>query len=111
MYNHQTEIVALRSQKGFLGAAAVKTDLEPVVCPTAELEHARLLVEREILDIDLATRFVNGRRLPLNQPAVVHGGFGRQRHLKVAVGTFSGGGGGCGGGEKINRIIILVMIF
>ena len=38
-------------------------------------------------DIDLATGFVDSRRLPLNQPAMVHGGFGRQRHLKVAIGT------------------------
>ena len=51
-------------------------NLESVVCPAAELEHARLLVEGEVLDIDLATGFVDGRRLPLDQPAVIHGGFG-----------------------------------
>ena len=82
-----------------------KTDLESVVCPTAKLEHARLFIEWEILDIDLATRFIDGRRLPLNQPAIVHGGFGRQRHLKVAIGT-------CdvriNGNENINSFFIII---
>ena len=64
-----------------------QVDLVAVVGPRAELEHARLLVKGEVFDVDLATRFVDGRRSPLDQPVVVHGRLGRQRHLEIAVGA------------------------
>lgn len=63
--------------------------LEAVVRPRAELEDARLLVEGEVLDVDLAARLVNGRRFPLDQAAVVHRCLGGQRHLEVPVGAKS----------------------
>ena len=59
--------------------------LETVVRPTTEFQDARLLVEGEVLDVDLAARLVNGGRLPLDQAAVVHGRLRGQRHLEVPV--------------------------
>lgn len=61
------------------------TYLEAVICPTTEFEDAGLLVERKILDVDLARRLVYGRRLPLDQTLVIDGGLGGQGYLKVAV--------------------------
>ena len=61
--------------------------LETVVGPRTELEDAGLFVEWKVLDVDLAAGFVDGRRFPFDQSAVIHGGFGRQRHFEIAVGA------------------------
>lgn len=56
-----------------------------VVRPRAELHRTRLLVEREIFDVDLAKRFVDGRRFPHHLARVVQYGLGHYRHLVIAV--------------------------
>ena len=61
------------------------THLESIVGPRAKLENTRLFVEGKVLDVDFATRFVDGRRFPFDETSVVHGRFGRQSHLKVTV--------------------------
>ena len=63
------------------------TNLKSVVGPRSELEHARLFVKGKILDIDLATGFVDGRRFPLDQTVVIHRRFSGKRHLKIAIRT------------------------
>ena len=63
------------------------SNLKAIVCPATKLHDAGLFVKWEILYIDFATGFVDGRRLPLDQPVVVDGGFGRQRHLEVSIRT------------------------
>ena len=65
----------------------MNSHLESVICPTTEFHDAGLFVKWEILYIDFATRFVDGRRFPLDQPVAVDGGFGRQRHLEVSIRT------------------------
>lgn len=70
-----------------VSGASRPTYLKAVVSPATELQHTRLLVKREILNINLAGRLVNGRRLPLDQALVVDGGLGGKSHLKVAVRT------------------------
>lgn len=64
---------------------SLQSYLEPIVRPATELEHAGLLVKREILDVDLTGGLVNGRRLPLDQTLVVDRRLGGQRHFEVAV--------------------------
>jgi hypothetical protein len=61
------------------------THLEAVVCPTAKLHDTRLLVKREVLDVDLARALVNSGWLPLDSARIVEGGFCGQGHFKVAV--------------------------
>lgn len=63
------------------------THLEAVVRPTAKLHDTRLLVKREVLDVDLARALVDGGWLPLHPACVVEGGFRGQRHLEVAIRT------------------------
>jgi hypothetical protein len=63
------------------------THLEAVVRPTAKLHDTRLLVKREVLDVDLTRALVDGGRLPLYPACVVEGGFRGQRHLEVAIRT------------------------
>lgn len=53
-----------------------QVDLESVVRPAAKLEDARLLVEREVLDVDFTAGLVDGRGFPFDQARVVHRGFG-----------------------------------
>lgn len=65
----------------------MNSHLVSVIRPTTEFHDARLFVKWKILYIDFATRFVDGRRFPLDQPVVVDGGFGRQRHLEVSIRT------------------------
>ena len=64
-----------------------KRYLKAIVCPRSKFEDARLLVEGEVLDVDLARRFVDRRRFPFDEAVVVHRGLRRQRHFKVAVRT------------------------
>lgn len=58
-----------------------------VVRPRSELHGTRLLVEREVLDVYLAKRLVDGRRFPHHFARVVQYGFGHYRHFVVAVGA------------------------
>lgn len=60
-------------------------NLEAIVCPTAQFEHASLYVVREKLHVDGAGAFVDRRRLPDHQAAVVDGGFCHQSHFIVTV--------------------------
>lgn len=59
--------------------------LEAVIRPTTELEHAGLFVEWEILDVNLARGFVDGRWLPFHQPLVVDGSLGGEGYLEVTI--------------------------
>jgi len=61
--------------------------LRSVVSPRAEFHVARLLVEREVLDVDLAEGFVNGRRFPLDGAVVAQDGFGHDGHFVITIGT------------------------
>ena len=61
------------------------TYLKPVIGPAAKLHDAGLLVEGEVLDVHLARRVIDRRRLPLHLPGGHQGGLGGQRHLEVAV--------------------------
>ena len=70
-----------------LSPAAIFHYLEAVVGPATELHDAGLLVEREILDVHLTGRMINGRRFPLNQSGVEQGGLRGQRHFKVTIST------------------------
>lgn len=76
-------IVHWEVQLRFCDAAHLKT----VVGPRAEFHNARLLIEGEVLDVDLAGRFVNGGRAPLDATRVVERRLRRQRHLEIAVGA------------------------
>ena len=78
-----------RGGKKMFGSSQLRMNshLESVICPTTEFHDAGLFVKWEILYIDFATRFVDGRRFPLDQPVAVDGGFGRQRHLEVSIRT------------------------
>lgn len=69
------------------GMCLVVTYLETVVGPATEFQYARLLVEWEIFDVNLAGRFVYSGRLPFDQSLVVDGRFCRQRHFEVPIGT------------------------
>jgi len=74
--------------------------LEAVIGPRTELEDAGLFVEWEVLHVDLAGRFIYGRRLPLDQSLMVDRGLRGQGHLEVAVRAASehiSGSGRCGG--------------
>jgi len=51
-------------------------DREAVVRPRTDLDGARLLVEREELDVDRTQAFVDRRRLPDNEAV------GMDRHLR-----------------------------
>ena len=64
-----------------------KRYLKTVVGPRSKFEDARLLIEWEVLNVDLARGFVDRRRFPLDQAVVVHRRFRRQRHFKVAIGA------------------------
>ena len=64
-----------------------ETDLVAVVSPASEFHVAALLVEGEPLDVDLAGRLVNGRRLPDDLSGVVEAGLGHQGHLVLSVGA------------------------
>ncbi len=55
--------------------------------PGAEFHVAGLLVEREILDVDLAKGLVDGRRLPRDRPVVSQDRLRHDGHLVVAVGA------------------------
>ena len=70
-----------------LGAVAevLQVQLVAVVGPRGDLEEALLDVEGEVLHVDLAVAFVDGRRLPDDDPGVLDYGFGLQRDLEVAV--------------------------
>ena len=61
--------------------------LKTIVSPAAELHDASLLVERKVLDVHLAGRVVDGRRLPLHFARGHQGGLCGQRDLEVAVGA------------------------
>lgn len=58
-----------------------------VVRPRSELHRTRLLVEREVLDVYLAKRLVNGRRFPHHFARVVQYGFCHYCHFVVAIST------------------------
>ena len=60
---------------------------ETVVGPRSELEEALLIVEGEELDVDVAGRLVDGRRVPHDLAGVVQLRFRHDSHLVVAVGT------------------------
>lgn len=62
-------------------------DLEAIVGPRSEFHDARLLVEWEILDVDLAGGLINCRRLPFHPSGVVESGFGGQCHLEIPIST------------------------
>lgn len=83
------EGAAGRRSKGkpLLAAGGGKGYLESVVRPATEFQHARLLVEREKFHVDLARRFEYGRWFPFNQPYVVYGRLGGQRHVEISVGA------------------------
>ncbi len=61
--------------------------LEAIIGPAAELHHAGLLVEWEILDVHLTGGMVNSRRSPLDLARVHQSSFCGQGHLEVAVST------------------------
>ena len=61
--------------------------LESVVGPAAELHDAGLLVEGKVLDVHLATRVVDRRRLPLHFPRRHQRRLRRKGHLEIAVGA------------------------
>lgn len=63
------------------------TYLEAIVGPRAEFHNARLLVEREILDVYLAGGLVYGRGFPLHSSREVEGGLSGQGHLEVTIGA------------------------
>lgn len=63
------------------------TDQVAVVSPWTELHEARLFVEWEVLDIDLAERLVDGRRFPNHFACVMQNGLRHDGDLVVAVGT------------------------
>lgn len=63
--------------------------LESIIGPAAEFEDARLLIEREVLDVDLTAGFVDGRWLPLDQASVIHRRFSGQRYLEISIRTNS----------------------
>ena len=46
-----------------------------------------MLVERKVLDVDLAGRLVDGRGLPLHQAVEPERRLRRESHLEVAVGA------------------------
>ena len=71
--------------------------LRSVVSPRAEFHVARLLVEREVLDVDLAEGFVNSRRFPLDGAVVAQDGFGHDGHFVITVGAASG-----------NKVIVII---
>lgn len=60
-------------------------NLSAIVRPRAELHDTRLLIEREILHVDFAGRFVNGRWLPGYLAGVFQCGLCHQRHLVISV--------------------------
>ena len=56
-----------------------------VVRPRADLDGARLLVEREELDVDRTQAFVDRRRLPVYEAVGMDGHLGDLFHREVAV--------------------------
>lgn len=59
--------------------------LESVISPATKFQYAGLLVKRKIFNINFTRGLVYGWRLPFHQTLMVDGGFGSQRHFKVAV--------------------------
>ena len=60
-------------------------DREAVVCPRADLDGARLFVEREKLDVDWTQAFVDRRRLPDYEAVRVDAHLRDPLHRKVTV--------------------------
>jgi len=60
-------------------------DREAVIRPRANLDGARLLVEREELDVDRTQAFVDRRRLPVNEAVVMDGHLGDLFHREITV--------------------------
>ena len=60
-----------------------------IVGPRPELHETLLFVEGKELDVDLARRFVDGRRVPGHFAGVVEDRLRHDRHLVIAVGAKS----------------------
>lgn len=58
-----------------------------VICPRSKFHNAGLFVEGEILDIDLAKWFVDGRRLPNYFTSMMKDRFGHDRYFVIPVCT------------------------
>jgi hypothetical protein len=61
--------------------------LKTIESPAAELEEAGLLIEGEELDVDLARRFEDCRRIPDDFAVMVKNRLRHRRHDVVAVST------------------------
>ncbi|CAA9995562.1 unnamed protein product [Nesidiocoris tenuis] len=61
--------------------------LVPIIAPRAKFHETRLLVEREVSDIDFTRRFEYGWRGPQYFARMVKYGFGHRRDDVLAVGT------------------------
>lgn len=59
----------------------------PVVSPRTKLHEASLLVKGEVLHVDLAKWFIDGRRFPHDLPRMVQNCLGHNGHLVVAIGA------------------------